>query len=117
MAVMPPPPVDRLPLTVPVFHILLALVDGDLHGYALIRDIEARTQGEVRLTASTLYGAVARMLDARLVEECEPSGDAGRRRRYRITRTGRALVRAEAERLARTAAWAREKRLLTRTPR
>jgi DNA-binding PadR family transcriptional regulator len=112
---VPPTPVDRLPLTVPVFQILLSLVDHELHGYALIKDIEERTRGEVNLTASTLYGAVARMLDARLIEECK-QGDS-RRRSYRITRAGRTLARREAERLARAAAWARDKHLLTRTPR
>ena len=113
---MPPPPVDQLPLTVPVFQILLSLVDRELHGYALIKDIDERTGGEVSLTASTLYGAVARMLDAGLIEEC-PTNDKDRRRSYRITRAGRTLVRREAERLARAADWAREKRLLTRTMR
>lgn len=113
---MPPPPVDKLPLTVPVFQILLSLVDREMHGYALIKDIDGRTRGEVSLTASTLYGALARMLDAGLVEEW-PAEDEGRRRSYRITRAGRALVRREAERLARAAGWARDKRLLARTPR
>jgi DNA-binding PadR family transcriptional regulator len=113
---MPPPPVDQLPLTVPVFQILLSLVDRELHGYALIKDIDERTAGEVSLTASTLYGAVARMLDARLIEEC-PTDREGRRRSYRITSTGRSLVRREAERLARAAGWARDKRLLTPTKR
>jgi DNA-binding PadR family transcriptional regulator len=113
---MPPPPVDQLPLTVPVFHILLSLVDDDLHGYALIREIERRTEGEVRLTASTLYGAVARMLDASLIEEREPEPGQERRRSYRITRAGRALLRREAERLDRAAAWARDKRLLPARP-
>jgi DNA-binding PadR family transcriptional regulator len=112
---MAPAPVDQLPLTVPVYQILLSLLDQDLHGYALIKDIEARTLGEVSLTASTLYGAIARMLDARLIDE-SPGGGA-RRRPYRITRQGRALVRREAERLARAAGWARDKRLLTRSTR
>jgi DNA-binding PadR family transcriptional regulator len=102
---------------VPVFHILLSLVDRDMHGYALIKDIDERTDGEVRLTASTLYGAVARMLDAALIEECEPEPALARRRSYRITRAGRTLARAEGERLARAAGWARDKRLLVRTPR
>ncbi len=114
---MPPTPVDQLPLTVPVFQILLSLVDGELHGYALIKDIESRTGGEVHLTASTLYGALARMLDAGLVDECSPAAGETRRRSYRITRSGRSLARAEAERLARAAAWARDKRLLSRPPR
>lgn len=110
-----PPPVDQLPLTVPVFQILLSLVDGERHGYALIADIDARTAGEVRLTASTLYGAVARMLDGGLVEET-PTGDGQQRRRvYRLTRKGRSVLRLEAQRLARATGWARAKRLLPET--
>jgi DNA-binding PadR family transcriptional regulator len=111
---MAPPPVDQLPLTVPVFQILLSLMDGERHGYALIREIEARTEGEVRLTASTLYGAIARLLDAGLIAESIPRADQARRRTYRLTRQGRTLLRREAERLARAAGWAREKRLLGR---
>jgi DNA-binding PadR family transcriptional regulator len=114
---MPPPPVDQLPLSVPVFHILLSLADADRHGYALIRDVEQRTEGEVRLTASTLYGAVARLLDASLIEELPPAPGEERRRMYRITRAGRALLRREAERLERSAGWARAMRLLPRSSR
>lgn len=109
---MPSSAVDQLPLTVPVFQILLSLFDRNLHGYALIRDIDLRTCGEVRLTASTLYGAVARLLDAGLIEEVGADAKHDRRRCYHITRAGRTLVRREAERLARAADWAREKRLL-----
>ena len=116
IATVPPSPVDQLPLTVPVYQILLSLVDQDLHGYAVIKDIDARTGGEVQLTASTLYGAVARMLDAGLIEERSAEA-ATRRRSYRITRDGRALVRREAERLARAAAFARDKRLLPKASR
>jgi DNA-binding PadR family transcriptional regulator len=105
------------PLTTPVFQILLSLADGgDLHGYAIIHDILARTDGEVRLTASTLYAAIKRLLDARLLDEVEaPGGSGGAPRRcYRITRAGRQLAQREAERLARTVAMARDKRLLPR---
>jgi DNA-binding PadR family transcriptional regulator len=104
------------PLSAPVFHILLSLVDGDLHGYAIIQDIAARTQGEVRLTASTLYAAIKRLLDARLIQEIETPADSGGapRRCYRLTRDGRRTVREEAERLARAVAMARDKRLLPR---
>ncbi|HVG85593.1 MAG TPA: helix-turn-helix transcriptional regulator [Vicinamibacterales bacterium] len=109
---MAPSPVDQLPLSVPVFHILLSLVDEDRHGYAIIRDIEGRTSGEVRLTASTLYGAVGRLLDARLIEELEPEAGHERRRLYRLTRAGRRLLEAEAARLARATGWAAAKRLL-----
>jgi DNA-binding PadR family transcriptional regulator len=114
---MPPAPVDQLPLSVAVFHILLSLVDCDLHGYALIKDIDQRTRGEVRLTAGTLYGAMARLLEASLIEELVPGPGEERRRKYRITRAGRTLLRREAERLERTADWARAKSLLPRASR
>ena len=105
------------PLTTPVFQILLSLIDGgDRHGYAIIQDIQARTDGEVRLTASTLYAAVKRLLDARLIAEVDAPGETGGapRRCYRITRGGRQLAQREAERLARAVAMARDKRLLPR---
>jgi len=112
-----PPPVDQLPLSVPVFQILLSLVDRDLHGYALIKDIENRTEGEVRLTASTLYGALARLLDGALIEELDPGPGDERRRKYRLAKAGAGLLRLEAARLERAAAWARAKRLLPRPSR
>ena len=104
------------PLTTPVFQILLSLVDGELHGYAIIQDVAARTEGEVRLTASTLYAAIKRMLDAGLLLEVEAPAESGGapRRCYRMTREGRRVVREEAERLARAVAMARDKRLLPR---
>jgi DNA-binding PadR family transcriptional regulator len=105
------------PLTTPVFQILLSLADGaDLHGYAIIRDVAARTDGEVRLTASTLYAAIKRLLDARLIVEVDAPGESGGapRRCYRITKPGRTRARDEAERLARMVAMARDKRLLPR---
>ena len=104
------------PLSAPVFQILLSLVDDDLHGYAVIQDVAERTGGEVRLTASTLYAAIKRLLDAGWIEEraSRPRGerDDPRRRYYRITRLGRDAARAEARRLERLAAMARRKRLL-----
>ena len=106
----------QTPLSTPVFQILLSLLDEDLHGYAIIKDIAARSDGEVRLTASTLYGALARLIDAGWIEEmstrprAEP--DDPRRRYYRITRMGLEAARAEARRLDRLAAMARAKRLL-----
>jgi DNA-binding PadR family transcriptional regulator len=105
------------PLTTPVFQILLSLVDsGDLHGYAIIQDIKTRTDGDVRLTASTLYAAVKRLLDAGLIAEVDAPGETGGapRRCYRITRAGRQVAQREAERLARAVAMARDKRLLPR---
>jgi DNA-binding PadR family transcriptional regulator len=104
------------PLTAPVFQILLSLLDEDLHGYAIIQDVAARTEGEVRLTASTLYAAIKRLLEAgwiaELTERPPAARDDARRRYYRITRLGRAAALAEAHRLDRLAAMARAKRLL-----
>ena len=113
---MPPPPVDRLPLTVPVFHILLSLAGRECHGYAIIQATGQRTAGDVRLTASTLYGAIGRMLDAQLIEERAPASDDDRRRTYRLTRAGRQLLRAETERLERAVGWARGRGGLARKP-
>ena len=104
------------PLSPQAFQILLSLVDGrDRHGYAILRDIEERTGGEIRLTASTLYAAIKRMLDGGLIAEVdapETSGGAPRRC-YRITKTGMDTARREAESLARTVDMARRKRLLS----
>ena len=105
------------PLTPQAFQILLSLVEGrDLHGYAIIQDVTERTGGEIRLTASTLYAAIKRMLDAGLIAEVDAPADSSGppRRCYRITKTGRQLARREAERLARTVAMARDKRVLPR---
>ena len=102
-----------------VFHILLALVDEDLHGYAIIQDVAARTQDEVRLTASTLYAAIKRLLESGWIEELTRrprADDDPRRRYYRLTATGREVARAEARRLERLAAMARAKRLLPAHP-
>jgi DNA-binding PadR family transcriptional regulator len=95
----------HLPLSVPVYQILLSLSDRILHGYAIIQDIQERTEGVVDLTASTLYGAVKRLLGDDLLEETEaPEGveiDDPRRRYYRITPAGLAVLRAETRRLRR----------------
>lgn len=102
-------------LTVPAFQILLSLWDGPQHGYAIIRDVDQRTGGEVRLTASTLYGAVARLLDGGLIEEVTTTAKSpgeSRRRSYRIAARGRSAVRAEVARLERQLALARAKRVL-----
>ena len=104
------------PLSAQVFQILLSLLDGDMHGYALIQDVRRRTDDEVVLTASTLYAAVKRMVGAGWIEEVqpdEPPADHDERRRYyRMTAAGRAAARAEALRLQRLTDMARDKRLL-----
>lgn len=106
----------RLSISPPVFHILLSLADEDLHGYAIIQDVAARTDGEVRLTASTLYAAIRRLLEAGWIEEPARRPRVGkddpRRRYYRLTPLGREAAQEEARRLERLAAMARAKRLL-----
>lgn len=109
-------PTPQPPLTVPVYQILLTLSDRDLHGYAIIQDVRERTGGEVDLTASTLYAAVARMVKAELIVEVDgPSdvqADDPRRRYYRIEPSGLELLRLEAMRLERSAQMARDKNVI-----
>lgn len=92
-----------LPLPPAAFHILIALAESERHGYAILQDIAARTGGEVRLGAGTLYRSIQRMLEQGLVVESAerpaPELDDERRRYYRITRLGIAVARAEAQRL------------------
>jgi len=96
--------VERLlPLPPAVFHILIALGEGDKHGYAVMQEVAERTGGKVRMSPGTLYGSIRRMLDDGLIEETfrRPNqADDERRRYYRITKFGRAVAAAEAERLA-----------------
>ncbi len=106
-----------LPLTAAVFHILLALSEGDKHGYGVIVDVRERTAGEVRLGTGTLYTAIKRLLERGLIEDCDaPIGDAEngeeRRRYYTLTPLGHDVVQAEAERLERLVGIARERELL-----
>jgi DNA-binding PadR family transcriptional regulator len=101
-------------LSTQVFQILLSLVDEDLHGYAILQDIAARTGGEVTLTASTLYAAIKRLLDLGWIEEVRSRArdDDSRRRYYHLTALGRQNARDEAQRLERLAAMARAKKLI-----
>jgi DNA-binding PadR family transcriptional regulator len=109
-------PQSLLPLTPPVFQILLALCDRERHGYAIMREVADQTAGRLQLGPGTLYGCLKRMLAARLVEESEerpdPELDDQRRRYYRITDLGRRVTRAEAQRLEAAVSAARAKRLL-----
>ena len=92
-----------LPLPPATFHILLALAAGERHGYAIIQDVAARTGGEVRLSAGTLYRSIQRMQEQGLIEESRrrpaPDEDDERRRYYLLTAFGSAVARAEARRL------------------
>jgi DNA-binding PadR family transcriptional regulator len=91
-----------LPLPPATFHILLALSGDDLHGYAIIQDVAARTGGALRLSAGTLYRSIARMVEQGLITETtrrRSLEDDERRRYYRITAVGTAVARAEMRRL------------------
>ncbi len=105
-----------LPLTPAVFHILLALADGERHGYGIMRDIAQRTQGTVRMGPGTLYGTISRMLGDGLIavadERPDPAHDDERRRYYRLTDLGRRVASAEAQRLEQLVRLARAKRVL-----
>ena len=110
----PPDPLSFLPLTPLAFHVLVALGNGELHGYGIIKDIEERTDGALTLRSGTLYTALQRLLDAGWMEDAPATGRGAvdpRRRYYRITRLGRVIAAAESERLARMVADARERRL------
>lgn len=100
----PPAPEELLPLTPPVFHILLALAGEERHGYSIMQDVAQQTDGALQLGPGTLYGCLKRMLAAQLVEESDerpdPELDDERRRYYRMTPLGKRVVRAEAKRLA-----------------
>ena len=88
----------------PILHILVALADGERHGYAIMQDVAARTEGGVRLGPGTLYGSIKRMLHDGLIEELDERPDSDdddvRRRYYRITPRGRRLAKDEIGRLA-----------------
>jgi DNA-binding PadR family transcriptional regulator len=108
-----------LPLTPAVFHILLALVDSERHGYGIMQEIALRTDGKVHMGPGTLYGSIKRMLADKLIEESgvrpDPALDDERRRYYRLTNFGQRVAQAEARRLAELVHVARFKRLLDGT--
>jgi len=114
-----PEPETILPLREPTFFILLSLMPGVKHGYAILKDVEALSQGKVRLSTGTLYEALARLLDQGLVERLESSEDdpaegeetAGRpgkpRKFYRLSMFGEQVIRKEVDRLERLVTVAR----------
>lgn len=107
-----PDPSTLLPLPPATFHILLSVAEEDRHGYAIIQDVAARTGGELKLSAGTLYRSIQRMLEQGLLIETRdrpsPEEDDERRRYYRITPYGAAVARAEARRLTQLVKFARE---------
>ena len=111
---MPKRKLDALPAA--AFQILLALADGDLHGYAIMRQVEEQSAGRIRLGPGTLYSSIQALVEEGLIEEVDPIGRSEslneRRRYYRLTSTGRKLARAEAEKLADLLRVARAKNIL-----
>jgi DNA-binding PadR family transcriptional regulator len=109
-------PQDYLPLSESVFQILLSLADQDRHGYGIIKEVEARTKGRLRLAPGTLYGAIKRLKGQGLLAEAEERVDSDlsdeRRRYYSLTVSGQRVTRAEAARVADLARQAAAKDLL-----
>jgi DNA-binding PadR family transcriptional regulator len=111
-----PSPDTLLPLKPVVFQVLLSLVEGERHGYAIVQDIAERTAAKINLEPGNLYRVLKSMLDDRLIEESErrpaPEQDDERRRYYRVTSFGRRVAMAEAARLERVVADARARHLI-----
>ena len=111
-------PDELLPLTPGMFHVLIALADGEKHGYAVIKEVARRTDGAIRLSAGTLYTLIRRFVQEGVVAESserpDPSLDDERRRYYRLTEFGREVARAEAARMESTLSMARAKNLIPR---
>lgn len=104
------------PLTPAVFHILLALADGEKHGYSIMKDVESQTQGKIKMGPGTLYGSIKRMLSAGFIEETDerpdPALDDERRRYYRLSNLGQKVLSAEILRLEQAVKIARQKQVL-----
>ncbi|HEU5347192.1 MAG TPA: PadR family transcriptional regulator [Ktedonobacterales bacterium] len=109
-------PEALLPLTPAVFHILLALADGEKHGYAIMQEVRAHTSGTVRMGPGTLYGSIQRMLKDGLIveirERTDPAPGEERRRYYRLTGFGQRVLQAEAHRLEQLVQVAQSKHIL-----
>jgi DNA-binding PadR family transcriptional regulator len=110
---MPKRKLDPLPSA--AFQILLALADGDLHGYGIMRQVASQTDGRMRLGPGTLYSSIQTLLSEEFIEEVsrphEGESSDERRRYYRLTSAGRKLARSEAERMAELLRLARAKKL------
>jgi DNA-binding PadR family transcriptional regulator len=106
-------PATYLPLTAAELQVLVALADGEKHGYAIGKEVTRRTDGQVTVRAATLYTVIKRLLADDLIEESDgrpdPALDDERRRYYRLSERGRKVAVAEANRSERTVAQARQK--------
>ena len=104
------------PLTPAVFHILLALADGEKHGYSIMKDVENQTGGKLKMGPGTLYGSIKRMLTSGLIEEADerpdPALDDERRRYYRLSGMGQKVLSTESQRLEQAVQIARRKHVL-----
>jgi DNA-binding PadR family transcriptional regulator len=109
-------PEDLLPLTPAVFHLLLALVDGERHGYGIMQEVTQSTDGQIKMGPGTLYGTIKRLLESGMIEESDerpdPELDDERRRYYRLTGLGQRVAKAEVARYARLLEVARGKGLV-----
>jgi len=116
----PNDPMAFLPLTSLTYHVLLALADESRHGYGIIKEVEQRTNGQMELETGTLYAAMKRMRDDRLIEAVpqskRPAGEDSRRRTYRLTPFGRKVLKEESQRLAHLLGIAAEKKVLPIAP-
>lgn len=105
-----------LPLTPTVFHMLLALADGEKHGYGIMKTVEEETLGEMQIRIGSLYGSIQRMIEAGLIEERDerpdPELDDQRRRYYGLTDFGRRVLTAESARIAQAMAVIQGKHIL-----
>ena len=111
-------PEEFLPLSNAEFHILLAIADSELHGYAIMQDVRESTNGAVRLGPGTLYRSIQDLSRKGLIEESDRSpapGEDQRRRYYRLSSMGTRVLSAEARRLSEVIAIAKSKRVLGRT--
>jgi len=119
MTVISPIPENLLPMTPAMFNILLALADGEKHGYAIMLEVENNTQGAVKMGPGTLYGSIKRMLASSLIEESDerpdPALDDQRRRYYRLSGLGQRALHLEDERLEHQVRVARLKQVLDGT--
>ena len=111
-------PNSLLPLTPAVFHVLLALADGERHGYAIMQEVAEHTDGQITMGPGTLYGTIKRLIEARMIAESDerpdPHLDDERRRYYRLTGLGQRVVQAEARRYEAMVKVARGKKLIGR---
>jgi len=113
-------PASLLPLQAAAFHILISLADNDRHGYSIMQEVGERTGGEVQLHAGTLYASLKKLLAGGMIRElderADPANQDTRRRYYRLTDFGRAVAKAEVNRLKELVRQARASGLLTGSP-